>query len=444
MPVSRHQEFLDSVQGRWRLARIDEIGTIESGGTPSRDEAAFWGGPHAWVTPGEVTQLRGKYVAKTNETLTDLGLACSSATSLRPGSLLVTSRATIGDVKVAQIPVATNQGFKSIIPKNSSLSDYYFHLLQFISNEMRRLASGSTFDEISKRDFAAILVPCPPLAEQRRIAEILDTVDEAIRQTEADIAKLKQLKAGLLHDLLTRGIDEHGHLRDPAAHPEQFRDSPLGRIPVDWRVAGFDDVGAVDRPSIKTGPFGSALKGEHWVSSGVPVITIGSLGEGEFIESELLYVSEMTARALSAYRLIPGDLVFSRVADVGRSVVVDVEHEGWLMSSNLMRLSVDTDQAVPAFVHAQITASNAIRQQIRRAVNAGGREIANTPILRSLLLAWPPMREQKRILRALQAHDLASTSARHQLDKMRLVKDGLASDLLTGSVRVEAVKEVLA
>ncbi len=76
----------------------------------------------------------------------------------------------------------------------------------------------------------------PSLPDQSRIAAVLDTLDEAIAKTEAVIAKLKQLRTGLLQDLLTRGLDEHGQLRDPIAHPEQFQDSPLGRIPKDWRV----------------------------------------------------------------------------------------------------------------------------------------------------------------------------------------------------------------
>ena len=72
--------------------------------------------------------------------------------------------------------------------------------------------------------------------EQSRIATVLDTVDEAIAKTEAVIAKLKQVRTGLLHDLLTCGLDEQGQLRDSIAHPEQFRESPLGRIPMDWDV----------------------------------------------------------------------------------------------------------------------------------------------------------------------------------------------------------------
>jgi type I restriction enzyme S subunit len=87
-------------------------------------------------------------------------------------------------------------------------------------------------------ELASIGVPIPSLSEQQRIAEILDAVDESIRKTEEVIAKLQQMKQGLLHDLLTRGIDDNGELRDPERHPEQFKDSELGRIPRSWETRG--------------------------------------------------------------------------------------------------------------------------------------------------------------------------------------------------------------
>jgi type I restriction enzyme S subunit len=91
-------------------------------------------------------------------------------------------------------------------------------------------------------DLSQVPIRVPPLPEQRRVAEILDTLDEAIRKTEQVIAKLQQMKQGLLHDLLTRGIDDNGELRDPDRHPEQFKDSPLGRIPERWEVLPLGQV----------------------------------------------------------------------------------------------------------------------------------------------------------------------------------------------------------
>ena len=102
--------------------------------------------------------------------------------------------------------------------------------------------------------------------EQTRIAAVLDTVDEAIAKTEAVIAKLKQVRAGLFHDLLTRGLDEHGQLRDPVAHPEHFQDSPLGRIPKEWEVGPFREVRRFGKAGSEDGPLFKPLSREHWVN----------------------------------------------------------------------------------------------------------------------------------------------------------------------------------
>lgn len=185
---------------------------------------------------------------------------------------------------------------------------------------------------------------------QHRIAEILSTLDEAIEATEALIAKHQQIKAGLMHALFTRGVNPDGHLRPTREQaPDLYKESPLGWIPQDWEIASLFDRGKPGRSHLRTGPFGSSLKIEHWVKQGHPVITIGALAEGSIIESELLFVSDATARALIDYKLEPGDVVFSRVADVGRSVAITECQSGWIMSSNLMRISLDQAKGLTLF-----------------------------------------------------------------------------------------------
>ncbi|HLB45524.1 MAG TPA: restriction endonuclease subunit S, partial [Anaerolineales bacterium] len=121
---------------------------------------------------------------------------------------------------------------------------YLFHLIfsEAVSAQLRQLETGSNYPAVNESDVRSLRVPIAPLPEQRRIAEILDTIDAAIQQTDTLIAKLKQRKAGLLHDLLTRGLDQNGELRDPLAHPEQFKDSPLGRIPREWGLVAVGEV----------------------------------------------------------------------------------------------------------------------------------------------------------------------------------------------------------
>ncbi|MFN9025219.1 MAG: restriction endonuclease subunit S, partial [Akkermansiaceae bacterium] len=114
--------------------------------------------------------------------------------------------------------------------------------------------------------------------EQTKIAEILSTVDRAIDQTEALIAKQQRLKTGLMQDLLTRGIDEHGNLRSEQTH--KFKDSPLGRIPVEWEFTNFGRVLSQSGGHIQTGPFGSQLHSDEYVSEGVPVVMPQDINRG--------------------------------------------------------------------------------------------------------------------------------------------------------------------
>jgi hypothetical protein len=158
--------------------------------------------------------------------------------------------------------------------------------------------------------FAKIELNLPPLQEQRRIAEILDTVDEALRKTEQVIAKLEQVKAGLLHDLLTRGIDENGELRDPEKRPQDFKESELGLIPKGWEVEPLRAV---------------TLRVDYGVSvplhdSGeVPVLRMNNFSAGEATIDDLRFSDSPKAKNLL---LRDGDVLFNRtnsIEHVGRT-----------------------------------------------------------------------------------------------------------------------------
>src|SRR6266536_744114 len=222
MSSNSHLAYLQELPSTWLRIPIESLGNIFAGGTPSRNEPSFWGGSIAWLTPGELLELEGKYITDTREHITASGLANSAAKLLPQGTVLVTTRATIGSIAIASIPLCTNQGFKNIVLDEFNDSLFYYYVLSLIAPEMRRLASGSTFAEISKHDFVRIIVPQPDFTEQEYIANVLDTIDLQILHTEQLIAKLKLQREGLLHDLLTCGLDEHGQLRDPVAHPEQL------------------------------------------------------------------------------------------------------------------------------------------------------------------------------------------------------------------------------
>lgn len=422
----------------WVESPLAELANIVSGGTPSRDVPAYWGGEIPWVTPTDITACRTNYLEQTEDTISKQGLLGSSAKLLPAGAILLTSRASIGLSKIARVPVTTNQGFKSLVPKQGIDGTFLFYQTQRLRGAFERFAAGSTFLEINKKDTERILLPHPTNAvEQKKIATILTGIDTAIEKTEALIAKYQQIKAGLMYDLFTRGVLPNGQLRPPREQaPELYQETAIGWIPREWVVAGLAAKGRPGTHWIRTGPFGSALKGEHWRTHGHPVITIGALGEGVFTDDELLFVESRDAARLVDFQLKAGDVVFSRVADVGRSVVVRAEQAGWIMSSNLMRIAVDENRARPDLVQMALASDSRIKAQIRARVNSGGRDVANSDVLNQLRFVWPDIEEQDRIIARADLAGRRITSEQLKRSNLLAQKQGLMHDLLTGKIPV--------
>ena len=204
------------------------------------------------------------------------------------------------------------------------------------------------------------------------------------------------VRAGLLHDLLTRGLDEHGQLRDPIAHPEQFQDSPLGRIPRDWQVCGILDLGPFDRQAILTGPFGAQLGQRDFVADGIPVLRIGNVQSGYIDWSDVQYVSRTKALELKRFSVLPGDLLFARQgATTGRNALADEKAAGALINYHIIRVAVDRDLCEPVFLHAIFNSEQTLRQ-VNRDKGRGTREGMNTEQISSLRFALPPIEEQRR------------------------------------------------
>jgi type I restriction enzyme S subunit len=312
---------------------------------------------------------------------------------------------------------------------------YYILMTDKVRRFMQDHASGSTVLHLQTKAVPNLELLIPDKKEeQTQIAEVLSTIDRAIAQTEAIIAKLQRIKTGLMQDLLTKGIDENGNIRSEATH--EFKGSAIGRIPIEWDVAPVSKYGSKHKPYLCTGPFGSSLNTKHWVQEGVPVLTIGSLGEGELIENELLYITELTAKNLKSFLVEPSDIVFSRVADIGRSLVIEVEQKGWIISSNLMRLSLDNKKINSIYFYRNITFNTSILGQLRIMSNSGGRDLINGAILSKILFPWASFEEQNRINSVVDQIDRNLLRVKQELKNQLGKKTGLMQDLLTGKVCV--------
>ena len=157
---------------------------------------------------------------------------------------------------------------------------------------IHRRTPQTTVRHLSVSDLRGIPHPQLSSAEQQSAAVVLDTLDEVIEKTESVIAKLRQVRAGLLHDLLTRGLDENGELRDLIRHPEQFKNTEIGRLPLEWHLKKIDEIKANSPRSLAMGPFGSNIAVDNFIPEGIPVIRGVNLN-GPIIDfSEVVFVSE--------------------------------------------------------------------------------------------------------------------------------------------------------
>lgn len=363
-----------------------------------------------------------------------------SVTDLTRAGDIVGSPLKVPDFGEKRLALASMDCMK-IVPSLSvcDRTFLYHRLVLFdIRRQMVAYSAGSTVLHLDTKQVPKMKIKIPKsLNEQKKIALVLDTTDQAIEKTEALIEKNQQIKAGLMQDMFTRGITADGKLRPPREQAsELYQETPIGWIPKDWECSNLSMKKRLGVPHLRTGPFGSALKGEHWVTDGNAVITIGALGEGEFTISELLYIGDLDATRLSDFKLKCGDVVFSRVADVGRSVVIGEKQVGWIMSSNLMRISLDRELVLPDFLQYQLATDTRVKTQIRCKVNSGGREVANSDILNSLLFVWPEPHEQIAIVKRAKRIDTLISRENIKLQKLHKEKSGLMHDLLTGRVPV--------
>jgi len=279
---------------------------------------------------------------------------------------------------------------------------------------------------LSRRRLAATRLPVPSFPEQRQIAEVLDTVDEAIRKTEAILAKLKQVKQGLLRDLLTRGIDEYGELRDPERHPEQFKDSPLGRIPKAWEVYSLGDV--ADVSSGTTPARGHAA---FWSPGEVPWVKTGEVDFSTIYDTD----EKVSRRALSntSLRLYGPSTVlvamYGQGKTRGRSAILGVA----ATTNQACAAIVGNERIDQGFLFHYLSAEYA---RLRSLGHGSHQTNLSGALLSAMDVVVPPLEEQRKVALRISTLDTRSDEEGLSLSKFRKLKKGLMNDLLTGRVRV--------
>lgn len=199
------QTRLPGFHGEWEVKRLNELADIRSGGTPSTTDPRYWDGDVPWCTPTDITALNGrKYLTETTRMITRQGLKASSAEMIPAHSIVMTSRATIGECAINTVPVSTNQGFKNFVPFATTDLEFLYYLLATQKQGFISLCGGSTFLEIGKTQLVAYQLRLPASKnEQTAIASVLAEMDAELARLEQRRDKTRALKQAMMQDLLT-------------------------------------------------------------------------------------------------------------------------------------------------------------------------------------------------------------------------------------------------
>ncbi len=281
---------------KWPVATIGEVCEVVSGATPKTDKPEYWDGDVPWVTPKDLSQLGQKYLSDTQRHITKAGFKSCSARMLPVRSVLLSSRAPIGLVAINTLPVCTNQGFKSLVPRFDLVSpEFLFWWLKAREKQIRSKGRGATFKEVSKKIVEDLRIPLPPIEEQKRIVEILNKADVLRATRQATIAQLDTLTQSIFLDMFG----------DPATNPKEWpHPSLLAFLETAEVFVDGDWVESKDQDS----------------DGDVRLIQLADIGDGIYLDKSSRFLTSDTARRLRCTPLRIGDILIARMPDpLGRA-----------------------------------------------------------------------------------------------------------------------------
>ena len=322
----------------WKKYKLSEIGTVVGGATPSTTVERFYGGDIPWLTPKDLSNFQDRYIERGERNITQEGLDSCSAQLLPANSVLFSSRAPIGYVAIAKNPIATNQGFKSIVPNEKVDSLFLYYILRYNKERIEAMGSGTTFKEVSGSVMKDVEISLPSLEEQRRIAGILGAIDDKIENNRRINTNL-ELQAQALYKQWFVDFDFPNEEGKPyKSSGGKMADSELGPIPDGWRVGLLKDI-----VNFQSGfPFKSELFSEQGTYR---LITIKGVQDGYLDVNGAVYIKNIPDRMPPYCLLTEGDIIMSLTGNVGRCCIV--ERENLLLNQRVVKLQ-------PTFINSNM------------------------------------------------------------------------------------------
>ena len=412
--------------------RIEEFAKVRRGASPRPiDDPKWFGGDIGWVRIVDVTRSK-RYLRSTEQYLSQLGEARS--VRVDKGDLIMSICATIGRPVIVDMAACIHDGFVQFYDIADANTDYLYYALQYAEHEFLGYGQHGTQANLNTTIVSRHRLFVPPLPQQRKIARILTTVDNLIEKTEALIAKYQAIKQGMMHDLFTRGVDEHGHLRPPYEEaPELYKQSELGWIPKEWGVRSLGEVAVVGGGVT----LGRDLAGSQVVE--LPYLRVANVQDGYLDLSEIKSVSVLKSE-VDRYRLEQGDMLMTEGGDfdkLGRGTVWRGQISPCLHQNHIFRVRPSKEFILPDFLAAVTASSYGKRYFLVSSKQTTNLATINSTQLKAFPIPLPNLDEQGRMIAAIASVERQIEAEQRHSNQMKQTKTGLMQDLLTGKVRVK-------
>ncbi len=409
--VAELTRTVTAVPDGWRSCKLGEVAVLGGGTTPSRAEETYWlDAAIPWATPSDITSLPigVSSISETESRVSDRAMAECSLPLNPPGTVLMTSRATIGFAAINAVPMTTNQGFITFKAGECLDPAFLLHWLTASRSDLVAAAGGSTFKELSRGTAKLLPILLPPLDEQRRIAEALRSVDDAVATQSALCSHLRQVADDLADELYAREIADCD-----------------GDLVAFGEACETVQVGIVVKPA------------SYYVDDGgVPALRSTNIKRNAIDYSALVQLSQVGHEINRKSALRAGDVVTIRTGEPGKTAVIADDAPSPLNCIDII-FSRPKPVLRPYFA-AYFINSNTARLQIAAMQGGLAQQHFNVGEMKKLRMPLPSLARQDRIIEVLDAAWQSVRIEEAQLATLQSTKAALMSALLSGHVRVPA------
>ncbi len=399
---------------KWIDCTLSDLGTIIGGATPStKMEENYQNGHIPWITPKDLSVFRGRYISHGERNITQQGLKSCSTQLLPKHSILFSSRAPIGYIAIAECELCTNQGFKSIVPNERTDYMFLYYLLKFNKNAIENMGSGTTFKEVSGSTMKSIPVLVPvSIEEQKRIASTLSALDDKIEENDRINCNLAEQICALYTRLRKEKI---------------------------WSICPIGQMAE----KVAMGPFGSNIKVETFVDTGVPIISGNHLRSFLLEDSTYNFITEEHAAKLQNSIVFAKDIIFTHAGNIGQVAMIpdNCEYSKYVLSQRQFYLRCNTSLVLPEWVLMFFHSREGQHELLSFANQTGVPSIAQPASnLKKIEIPLPPIDTQREWLEIVSPMFSVIQQNKRTIQKLSSLRDTLLPKLMSGEIDVSKVE----